>query len=141
MIVKLNRFKFYLVLAVTVVLLLIMPGCVYKSDVRPTNQRPSTWVYEKAGIEIIILDGFKESNESLAEPLDPICIIHFDGNPVECDDILFDYGNGVTITLDEDRILIGNCTYEADRFTISVKEDTIFNGEYQKLTFLKTSDK
>ena len=138
---KLNRFKFYLVLAVTVVLLLTTPGCIYKGSIRPTNQRPSTWVCEKAGIELIILDGFKESNESIAEPLDPICIIYFDGNPVECDNILFDYGSGVTITLDEDRVLDGNCTYEADRFTISVKEDTIFNGEYQKLTFLKTSDK
>ncbi len=118
-----------------------MPGCVYKSEVRPTNQRPSTWVCEEAGIELIILDGIKESNESWAEPLDPICIIHFDGNPVECDDILFDYGSGVTITLDEDRILIGNCTYEADSFTIRVKEDTIFNGEYQEIVFLKTSGK
>ena len=123
------------------VLLLIMSGCVYKSEVRPTNQRPSTWVCEEAGIELIILDGIKESNENCAELLDPICIIYFDGNPVECDDILFDYGNGVTITLDENRVLIGECTYEADSFTVRVKQDTIFNGEYQEIVFLKTSGK
>ncbi|MBQ9920797.1 MAG: hypothetical protein IJO52_01305, partial [Clostridia bacterium] len=115
--------------------------CVYKGDVRPTNQCPSTWVCDEVGIELIILDGIKESNENWAEPLDPICIIYFDGNPVECDDILFDYGNGVTITLDEDRTLIGECDYEADYFTVKVKSDTIFNSKYEKLVFVKTSGK
>ncbi len=126
----------FLILAL--VPLLMLTGCVYKPNYRPTNQAPSLWVCEEPRIEVFVSDEYKENGFEL---LDPTCKI-YDGNQVIDCDILFDYGAGVTITINktqisEKKILEGLCDYTADTFTVTVQTDEIFDNKYEELVFVK----
>ncbi|MBQ8683627.1 MAG: hypothetical protein IJ518_03805 [Clostridia bacterium] len=72
------------------------------------------------------------------EPLDPVCKICVDGKLLECD-ILFTYGSGVYFTLADGRQIDGDADYRWEDFTVTVntKDDTLFNGIYEKLHFIK----
>ena len=126
------------ILIVISFVMLMSTGCVYKSAVRPTNQMPSRWVCEETPMEILIPNGYKKHKQTATtiDTLGEICTLWVDDKPMSFD-VFFNGGAGVQFSLDDGRVLEGECTYKKDSFSIEVKNDTIFEGKYEKLNFYK----
>ncbi|MBE6686544.1 MAG: hypothetical protein E7591_04845 [Ruminococcaceae bacterium] len=118
-----------IVLIVLVVALIILNGCVYQSEYRPYNRRPSEWECKEPKITIQMIRYVTDSE------IDPVIITTEDG--IITGNVFFNTGQGVWFLKDGEDLLTGLCEYYEDKFVVTVDTDTIFGGKYKTLTFFK----
>lgn len=137
-------FVFFLIAPLLILLLSLFTFQNLNMRVWPHSQGDAEWICEEPYIKMIV----SSDDISLNEKYDPYCYLYINGEEKKCS-MLFDYGGGLTITLDnewitdgdifykKEAIIVGKCDYQYGSFSVNIESDTIYGGKYDTLNFVK----
>ena len=133
-----GKLKKLLIISAILLMLMTFGGCVIATDFysgkRPYDYGEATWVCESPDAWFVV--NASEDDENFIYPTGEIAI----GNKIIQFTLSFGHGK-VACFMDEndDVILLGTCKFSSEKLIITVDKetDTLFNGRYDTITFIK----
>lgn len=135
-----GKLKKGLIISSIVLILITLGGCGIATDFysgkRPYDYGKATWVCESPSVWFIV-NSF-EDDENFIYPKGEVAI----GNKTIKFTLSFGHGKEASFVNENDEvILLGTCKFSSEKLVITVdkKTDTLFNGRYDTITFIKNA--
>lgn len=135
-----GKLKKGLIISSIVLILITLGGCTIATDFysgkRPYDYGEATWVCESPNAWFIV--NSVEEDENFIYPKGEITI----GNKTIKFTLSFGHGKGASfVDENDDVILLGTCKFSPEKLIITVdkKTDTLFNGKYDTITFIRNA--
>lgn len=135
-----GKMKKTLIISCILIILITFSGCVFSTDFysgkRPYDYGKATWICESPDAWFIV--NASEDDENFIYPKGEIAI----GDQIIRFTLSFGYSKEASFVDENDNmILLGTCKFSSEKLIITVdkEKDTLFNGKYDTITFVRNA--